>query len=228
MQEKDETSRDIGIASLPLRACRPSGGFVLERYRQQRARQTVLASHFHNVDNHVETMCTAPRRFVDHIRHAREPRRGLCGNLLEQWSALLCLAMYDQSQALIQVSRQGRLSRAVQFSSELLATVMASGVGRDIVTRHRCRYPSEEGQERRPDQTREQQSTSAVGCGPRPACRGSAQQPSFAHRDCLPGTRHHRRLDPTAHVEGGRADVRPGHGREGPRPRGAVDRAAGR
>jgi hypothetical protein len=29
MQEKDETSRDIGIASLPLRACRPSGGFVL-------------------------------------------------------------------------------------------------------------------------------------------------------------------------------------------------------
>ena len=92
---------------------------MLERYRQQRARQTVLASHFPpNVDNHVETMCTAPRRFVDHIRHAREPRRGLCGNLLEQWSALLCLAMYaHQSQALIQVSRQGRLSRAVQFSS---------------------------------------------------------------------------------------------------------------
>jgi hypothetical protein len=29
MQEKDETSRDIGIASLPLRAFRPSGGFVL-------------------------------------------------------------------------------------------------------------------------------------------------------------------------------------------------------
>jgi hypothetical protein len=28
-QKKDETSRDIGIASLPLRACRPSGGFVL-------------------------------------------------------------------------------------------------------------------------------------------------------------------------------------------------------
>jgi hypothetical protein len=27
--EKDETSRDIGIASLPLQACRPSGGFVL-------------------------------------------------------------------------------------------------------------------------------------------------------------------------------------------------------
>jgi hypothetical protein len=28
-KKKDETSRDIGIASLPLRACRPSGGFVL-------------------------------------------------------------------------------------------------------------------------------------------------------------------------------------------------------
>jgi hypothetical protein len=28
-EEKDETSRDIGIASLPLQACRPSGGFVL-------------------------------------------------------------------------------------------------------------------------------------------------------------------------------------------------------
>jgi hypothetical protein len=28
-KRKDETSRDIGIASLPLRACRPSGGFVL-------------------------------------------------------------------------------------------------------------------------------------------------------------------------------------------------------
>ncbi len=28
-ETKDETSRDIGIASLPLQACRPSGGFVL-------------------------------------------------------------------------------------------------------------------------------------------------------------------------------------------------------
>ena len=28
-KKKDETSRDIGIASLPLRACRPSGGFVV-------------------------------------------------------------------------------------------------------------------------------------------------------------------------------------------------------
>ena len=28
-EKKDETSRDIGIASLPLRACRPSGGFVV-------------------------------------------------------------------------------------------------------------------------------------------------------------------------------------------------------
>ena len=28
-ENKDETSRDIGIASLPLRACRPSGGFVV-------------------------------------------------------------------------------------------------------------------------------------------------------------------------------------------------------
>jgi hypothetical protein len=42
----------------------------------------------------VETMCTAAYRFVDHTRHAREPTRELCGNLLEQWSALLCLAMY--------------------------------------------------------------------------------------------------------------------------------------
>jgi len=46
------------------------------------------------VDNRVETMCTVPRRFVDRTRRALQPRRGLCGNLLTQWSDLLCLAIY--------------------------------------------------------------------------------------------------------------------------------------
>jgi len=47
------------------------------------------------VDHCVETLCTVPCWFVDHAQQMPESTRELCGNLLDGWSHLLCLAIYE-------------------------------------------------------------------------------------------------------------------------------------
>jgi len=47
-----------------------------------------------NVDNGVDTMCTALDCFVDQSRDRILPRRGLCGNLLGYWSYLISPTIY--------------------------------------------------------------------------------------------------------------------------------------
>ena len=65
-KEKNETSKNIGIASLPLQACRPSGGFALGTLSAARAavKRFEKIRFPPNVDNCVETMCTVRSRFV--------------------------------------------------------------------------------------------------------------------------------------------------------------------
>ena len=42
----------------------------------------------------METMCTVAGSFVDQGRYRVLGKRGLCGNLYDNWSDLLCLAIY--------------------------------------------------------------------------------------------------------------------------------------
>ena len=61
----------------------------------ERPRQTVLNNSFSTeCGQTVETMCTVAGCFVDQRRHRVLGKRGLCGNLYDNWSDLLCLAIY--------------------------------------------------------------------------------------------------------------------------------------
>jgi hypothetical protein len=83
-ENKDETSRDIGIASLPLRACRPSGGSVVGTLSVPiTAVKRFWRIRFPpNVDESVDTMCIVPGCFVDQCDDRIAARQDLCGNLL--------------------------------------------------------------------------------------------------------------------------------------------------
>ena len=47
-----------------------------------------------NVDNGVDTMCTALDCFVDRSRERILPERELCGNLFDHWSYLVSRTIY--------------------------------------------------------------------------------------------------------------------------------------
>jgi hypothetical protein len=136
-----------------------------------------------------------------------------------------------QSQGLIQVLRTVVCLLPSNSLAEVFAAVlMASRLGRghrDSATAA-VAEARRGSQERSPETALKQEREAAVGCRRQPTGRGSAEQSSYPDGDGLSGTGHHRRLDPTAHVKGGRADIRPGHGQEGPRPRVAHIRAQGR
>ena len=67
-----------------------------ERYRQQRPVKRSWQATFHQCGQPCGNDVHRSPSVCGHIRRAPEPRRGLCGNLLDQWSALLCLAMYGE------------------------------------------------------------------------------------------------------------------------------------
>ena len=118
-QEKDETSRDIGIASLPLRACRPSGGFVLG---------TLSVACWSSNDcwkaNFGQMWTTVWKRCAP-LPAGLWTTLTRCPNLRVScvetcWTGGLIYFVWlfmSQSQGLIQILRRGRLSPTVQVSS---------------------------------------------------------------------------------------------------------------
>jgi len=81
--EADETSRNIGSACLPLRACRPSGGFVLGTLGPSWVRSQPTSSEPcpPGVDNRVERYVLAVGDLWSVLRHLLFTRLSPCGNL---------------------------------------------------------------------------------------------------------------------------------------------------
>lgn len=81
--EADETSRNIGSACLPLRACRPSGGFVLGTLGPSWVRSQPTSSEPcpPGVENHVERYVLAVGDLWSVLRHLLFTRLSPCGNL---------------------------------------------------------------------------------------------------------------------------------------------------
>jgi hypothetical protein len=125
-KRKDETSRDIGIASLPLRACRPSGGFVLGTLSAPAGRvKRFCQIHFPpNVDNCVETMCTVGCCFVD-----QKSRSDHCTGE----------AMWKPVRAVVSSNLSGYISPTLKCLFRLRCLLPASGRSRPATSRVACR-----------------------------------------------------------------------------------------